>query len=300
MNNLHFNASESRTDVPFDYLANFDSSRKYDASYYLNDFWNDVSDPDINGKPLMSGGPFGWLSFFILVTYWIRVAGPEMMKNKKPSDMKPWLLILNGLTFGGYITGFVTGLVYSNFGLESFSCEACDLKDRSVDMYIRKSTGYVFFGGKVWEFMRLVLSVYRKRDHEITNMYLVHCFASAILCYIGLKLYPGGVFSFLPYVDGFYQMFAYAYLVMSCASAEMKPSQEFRTFLYRLKIVSGLLVMAHAAYFLTQPNCGPVGLKAIQFVYAAVGLWVGPSEFKKMEKARVETKRMKAEIKNSS
>ena len=288
--------------VPYvpSYLVNFDYSRRYDPVYYLHDVWNDASDPDVNGKPLMSGGPFGWISFFLVVIYWIRVAGPEVMRNKEPLDMKAWLLVLNGLTFGGYITGFVTGLVFADLGMQSFNCEACDLADRSVQMYIRKSTGYVFFGGKVWEFLRPLLSVYRKRDHEITNLYLLHCFASAILCWVGLKLYPGGVFTFLPYVDGFYQIFAYAYLVMSCASDNLKPSQSFRTFLYRLKIVSGIAVMAHAAYFLTQPNCGPVALKVIQLVYAGVGLCVGPSEYRKMEAARRQTQRIKAETKSKS
>jgi len=295
----HF-LNRTRVSHPNDYLYNFDYSRKYDVSYYLHDFWNDVSDPDVNGKPFMSGGPLGWSCFLLFIIYWIRVAGPEMMRHKKASDMKPYLLVLNGLTFGAYITGFVTGLVFSDFGYQSFNCDACDLTDRSVQMYIRKSTGYVFFGGKVWELMRPLLMVYRKREHEVTNAYLAHCFLSAILCWIGLKLYPGGVFTFLPYVDGCYQIFAYAYLVMSCASGSLRPGPGFRLFLYRFKLVSGIMVMMHAAYFLTQPNCGPVFLKAVQLVYAAIGLYIGPSEFKKMEEARERTKLMRMETKEKA
>lgn len=272
----------------FDYLYNFDYSRKYDVWYYLNDFWNDVADPDINGKPLMSGGPLGWITFLILVVYWIRIVGPDSMRGKEAADMKAWLLCLNGLTFGSYATGLLAGLYYSDFGLQSFSCDSCHLSDRSIAMYIRKSTGYVFLGAKVWEFLRPVFAVYRKRDNEITNWYLLHCFASTVFLWVGLKLYPGGIFTFLPYIDSLYQIFAYAYLIMTCASDEMKPSESYRRFLYRMKMTSAVLVLLHAAYFLTKPNCGPTFLKVIQLVYAAIGLIVGPGEFRLMEQMRKE------------
>jgi len=296
MDDLPWN--ESLSSVSFDYLPGINYKRRSDPFYYLHDFWTDVSDPDINGKPLMSGGPLGWATFILLVIYWIRVVGPKSMRDRDPYDMKPWLLILNGLTFGGYITGFIVGVWYSNWGLDSFSCQACDLRDRSIEMFIRKSTGYVFFSGKVWELLRPVLTVYRKRDHEITNLYLFHCFCSVFFVYLGLKLYPGGVFSFLPFLDGVYQIFAHAYLIMTCAGdSYLKPSYSFRVFLYRLKLVSGLLLILHGLYFVSQPNCGPVTLKAFQIVYAAIGLYIAPSEWNKMEEARKRTQLMKQELK---
>jgi len=290
--------NETLSAIPFDYMSGFNLKRRYDPFYYVNDFWNDVSDPDVNGKPFMSGGPFGWVIFISLVIFWIRVVGPKSMRDRDPYDMKPYLLVINGLTFGGYVTGFVTGMVFNNWGLTAFSCEACDLMDRSVEMYIRKSTGYVFFGGKVWELLRPVLTVYRKRDHEITNLYLFHCFCSVFFVFLGLKLYPGGVFGFLPYLDGIYQIFAHAYLIMTCAGdANMKPSHGYRVFLYRLKIVSGVLVFLHGAYFVTQPNCGPVLLKWFQIIYALAGLVVAPSEWNKMQEARKQSQLMKLELK---
>lgn len=280
-------------EVPADYMSRMDLNRKYDPIYYLHDFWNDVSDPDINAKPFMSGGPLPWLGVLALIVLWIRVIGPNSMKNSPAYDMKPALLIINGLTFGGYITGLLTGLWYSNWGMDSFSCDSCDLNDRSIDMYIRKSTGYVFFISKIWDFLRPIFSVYRKRDHEITNMYLLHCYCCVLFVFMGLKLHPGGVFTFLPYVDGLYQIFAYCYLIMACANEQMKPSHSFRVFLYRFKVTSGFLMLAHGLYFLNQPNCGPIFLKLFQIAYATIGLVVASSEWDKMENARKQTARMK-------
>lgn len=259
----------------------------------MHDFWEDVSDPDINAKPMMSGGPLPWISALSLLVLWIRVIGPASMKNTPAYDLKPALLILNGLTFGGYITGLLIGLWYSNWGMDSFSCDSCDPRDRSIDMYIRKSTGYVFLISKLWDFLRPILTVYRKRDHEITNMYLLHCFACVLFVFAGLKLHPGGVFTFLPYVDGIYQVFAYAYLIMTCAHESMKPSETFRVFLYRLKVSIGWLMLTHGVYFLNQPNCGPMPLKLFQVLYAAIGLIVASSEWRKMQQAREYTANIK-------
>ena len=106
----------------------------------------------------MSGGPWGWMAVLALLIYCIRVAGPRYMRDKEPADMRPYLLVVNGLTFGGYITGFCTGLWYANWGLYAFSCSALDPSDTSITMWIRKSVGYVFFGGKVWDFCRWVFA----------------------------------------------------------------------------------------------------------------------------------------------
>lgn len=170
-----------------------------------------------------------------------------------------------------------------------FCCFA-DPSDESLTMWIRKSVGYVFFGGKVWDFMRPLLAVYRKRAHEITDLYLLHCFCSVFFSFIGLKLYPGGVFIFLPYLDGVYQIMAQAYLIMAATyGTEMKPSYGFRVFLYRFKLFSGVLLLLHGAYFATVPNCGPAFLKYFQVVYAIVALAIGPWEWRKMEQLRAST-----------
>lgn len=262
----------------------FDESRKWDPSYYMTDFWNDIADPDMNRKPFMSGGPWGWIALVFFLIYWIRIQGPNSMKEKKGKDLRAVMLIFNGFTFGSYVTGLLVGLWYADWGLASFNCSALDPNDRSIDMYIRKSTGYVFLFGKVWDFIRPIFAMYRKRDAHITNMYLFHCFCSVFFVFLGLKLYPGGIFTFLPYMDGLYQIFAYGYLIK--ASSTFKPSYSYRVFLYRTRIFSGFLILLHGLYFLTVPNCGPTFLKLFQVVYAAVGLLIGPGEFRKMESLR--------------
>ncbi|KAI1294211.1 Elongation of very long chain fatty acids protein 1 [Halotydeus destructor] len=269
--------------------------RLRDPYYYVNDIWNDISDPGVNSKPFMSGGPWGWVAVLSLIVLWIRVLGPRYMAHRPAADFRAWLLVLNGLTFGGYITGFITGIWYANWGLDALSCSSYDQGDSSVEMWIKKSVGYVFFGGKVWDFMRPLLAVFRKRDHEITNLYLFHCACAVFFVFLGLKLHPGGVFIFLPYLDGVYQIVAQAYLVMAAtAGAQMKPSYEFRVFLYRLRLFSGVLVLVHGLYFLTVPNCGPTFLKLFQVIYAAIGLALGPSEWNKMESLRLETLRRRS------
>lgn len=264
----------------------FDESRKLDPSYYITDFWNDIADPDINGKPFMSGGPWGWIALVSFLTYWIKFQGPRSMKGKEAKDLRPLLLILNGFAFGALTTGVMTGLWHSNWGMTSFSCTALDPKNRSLDMWIKKTIGYLFIFGKTWEFIRPIIAVYRKRDSHITNMYLVNCCSSVLIVWLGLKLYPGGVLSLLPYLDGIYQIFAYGYLIKASASSVFKPSSSYRTLLYRIRSLANFLLLIHGLYFLMIPNCGPTLLKVLQVIYATVGLIVGPGEFERMEAFR--------------
>lgn len=57
----------------------------------------------------MGGGPWAWAAVLALMLYWVRVAGPRYVRSSEPRDLRPLLLIIDGLTFGGYIIGFCTG-----------------------------------------------------------------------------------------------------------------------------------------------------------------------------------------------
>lgn len=141
-------------------------------------------------------------------------------------------------------------------------------------IHFSKSVGYVFFGGKVWDMARPLLMVHRHRQHELTSLYLFHCACGVMFVWLGLHLHPGGIFILLPYVDAVFQICAYAYLILA-TSRDYKPSVGFRRFLFRLKLVSGVLIAAHGAWFSLTPNCGPAFLKYFQTVYALIGLALG-------------------------
>ena len=66
------------------------------VKYYAYDFWEEVGDHRVSTLPLLNGGPWHVLGLTALYLWFVKIAGPKFMKNRKPYDLRGVMLAHNG------------------------------------------------------------------------------------------------------------------------------------------------------------------------------------------------------------
>jgi hypothetical protein len=238
--------------------------------YYSKQFWDD------NGDPLMSslfGMQYPWffLSLGLNAALFCKFWGPTYMKNRKPFDLRPVYIIVNGLAFGTYMLGVLLGFFCSNYFLDCFDCKSYDPKATDLPHICLKYLGYLMVWTKVYDFSIPILSVFSKKNYKITSLQLAHLFFALLFVWSGAKTNPGGVVILIAFNDTFYQLLVYSYMIMTAASPEIKPiDKSFRLFLFTFRVVTVLLTLVHQLYFIREPNCYLKELQIFSICYCVL------------------------------
>lgn len=258
------------------------------VTYYNKEFWN------INGDPLTSSfpgmeSPWTFIMITLSIVLFCKVWGPALMSNRKPPDLRPVFIIVNGLMFGAYTIGIFLAFFLTNKLKETFQCSAYDPNTSDLCRIYLKYLGYLLLIFKCLDFNVPILSVLSKRMDKVTNLQLAYLTFTAWLCWAGMKLNPGGVFILSALVDTLVQSFIYGYLVMMSASKELKPKSRdsFLNFIIWLRMVSLSIALIHQGYFLIQDNCYTRELRFLTAIYIASVIIFYPIDFANRRKARV-------------
>lgn len=260
-----------------------DSSLEYLSQEYF----------DENGDPFTSQLPGmrnPWLFFAIGINLilFCKYFGPKLMENKKPMDLRPGMIILNGLAFGAYTAGVFLGVYITDYFRHCMDCRSYEPNTEDLKQISMKYLGYVLIYTKIFDFIRPVLSVLAKKNDRVTNMQLMHLQISLMIAWAGVKLNPGGIFVFVALNDTLYQLLVYGYLIMTASSPEMQPSPSFRNVLMYFREVSVAITFLHQFYFLVQGNCtGSYALQVFSTIYTALLTLLYPIDFHNRTRAKV-------------
>lgn len=241
-----------------------------DVSYYLHDFWNDYGDKKVSTDfPLMTGGPWQVLALCALYAFLALKVGPMFMRDRKPYDLRPWMLVFNGFMFGVNGAGFLIALWVTQLGTNSWSCSDENERWEGVQGIATKYMGMTYLGIKLFDFMTTAFEVLRKREHVDVKSQVLHNSFLVLYAFVGLKFYPKGIFCHLPLLDTFFQSIRCAYLVLASAGSALRFSLWWKNYVTMSVILQQVLLITHSLYFLLTPNCaGPTYLKAMVLMYA--------------------------------
>jgi len=251
-------------------LSFYPTNELLDAtSYYMFDIWREHADPKIINMPLMRYGPWYFCSIALSFVVLIKVVLTNYMADRKPLELKPYLIFFNGLLFGGYGAFFMAACVFTKFGSEGFNCRAADPNSNDLIDVIIRLMGYVYIIGKCGDFITPIFRVLLKKP--FSDMHVAHTLFMVLISYLGLVYYPGGVFLFMPFLDALYYSMLHGYLVMATPDGDQyRPSKKWPLFLARFRIAMFVASAAHGIFFYFQPNCGPDSLKLIQICYSLI------------------------------
>lgn len=225
--------------------------------------------PDVRGStfPIINGGFFALFAILTPMILLLKIIGPSWMRNRKPMDLGPFMLIYNGLMFGINGAGFLMTLAVTEMTHDVFGCGRARPSDPGLKSSAIIYLGYTYFLVKFLEFIRIGFAVLRKRDEQATLGAILNPAAVTLIVHTGLYYYPGGIFAFLPLADTFTSSLVYSYYVL--ASAKQINFERWKRPMICLQLIHYAALFTHAIHFLTQPNCGvPHIVLHFQAIYA--------------------------------
>lgn len=194
----------------------------------------------------------------IIITYigFVKVFGPKFMMDRKPFDLRPLMLFFNSFMLAVNGSGFVIGLVASDFGSRLFSCTRVsesgkeDFKELLL-IYL----GYVYLIARILDMGDTLFFVLRKKFNNINFLHVFHHSAVPLIAFAGLKLHPAPHAGFLPMTNVFVHTFLHAYYAMSCMGPEMSRFIWWKKHLTQMQLVQFASIFLHGSFTYANPEC---------------------------------------------
>lgn len=219
--------------------------------YALYDFWEMYHNPELNKYALFNGGP--WLiSLFIgSYLYFVLRAGPRLMENKQPFDLKPLIRIYNfGMViFNAYL--FYHASPFLNFGLWCWGCTKAiqPMVDASIPIV------WLVLVSRFFDFFDTVFFVLRKKYSHISFLHVFHHSIVPIGFWIGIKFAYFPVCCFVPYLNLVVHVIMYSYYGLSTFGPTVQRYLWWKKYLTRLQIAQFIIALVHSLQPLYLHQC---------------------------------------------
>lgn len=229
-----------------------------------------------NGDPITSQwwgmeSPHGFFMIGCLIIFFCKFIGPNLMKNRKPFCMDPWILIYNGNAFGAYTIAALVSTLCARGFKDAFKCDAYDPYTTSHAELGVKHFAYTLVLAKVYDCFKPVLSILAGKPQDVTNLQLLHSLGALMMTWYGVKINPGGIFLLIALNEAYYSAIQSGYLVMTSASIEFRMTKEkkqiYKSFIFVFRMIQSVITIFHSLYFLYQPNCHTIEIRIIGLVY---------------------------------
>jgi len=223
--------------------------------YYYYDIWQIYGDPRVVQYPFVEGGPWSTLAMVGTYLYFVKVLGPEYMKDRKPYDLR-WLIFIYNFAMviiSGWM--FIEGCYLLNFGLDTWGCHTVDHKSTEWVELRKLYVGWFFFITKFVEFADTVFFILRKKYSQVTALHVVHHSLVPCLVWIGLKFVPGGNNAFFPLINSLVHTIMYTYYGLSVLGPKMQPYLWWKKYLTKVQMIQFILIIINSCRAWYLPHC---------------------------------------------
>lgn len=218
--------------------------------YFRSEYWFIKSgDARITERPLFSGGP--WLVCTIIAAYLIFAMkiGPELMKNRKPLQLRGTLLLYNVTMVAINSYFFIESLICYNFGRDLLNFGFPNDSNSPAEM---RKVDFVYFYtiSKLVDLMDTVFFVLRKKQNQITPLHLYH-HSSVPFC-VWMAVYsfptagPSGVF---PILNSLVHVIMYSYYALAALGPAVQRYLWWKRYITQIQLVQFVIFAIYATTF---------------------------------------------------
>lgn len=136
------------------------------------EFLETKGDPRVAGWPLMTS-PFPTMILCLTYAWLVKVSGPKWMENRKPFELRTWILWYNAgqVIFSCWL---VYELLVSGWGNDySYRCQPIDRSNTGKPMRM-VAASYWYFIAKLTEFADTLFFVLRKKFNHVSSLHVIH------------------------------------------------------------------------------------------------------------------------------
>jgi len=137
----------------------------------FEDYFVKNGDARVESWPLMSS-IYPTLALVAAYIYWVKIAGPKYMKDRKPFDLKSILIVYNlfQVIFSTWM--FVGSLVYGHEYFFTLKCMPFE-KTSARSLQLAAVSWWYYFS-KFTEFLDTIFFVLRKKDSQVSVLHVIH------------------------------------------------------------------------------------------------------------------------------
>ncbi|CAB3377392.1 very long chain fatty acid elongase AAEL008004-like [Cloeon dipterum] len=189
--------------------------------------------------------------FTILASYlyFCNIAGPRMMKNKKPFQLKGVLIAYNAfqVVFSAYIAweGLQGGWLHHY----SFKCQPVDYSHDPVALRMARACWCYFFC-KIIELLDTIFFVLRKKDRQVSFLHLYHHTIMPFCAWVGTRYLPGGHGTLLGVINSVVHIVMYSYYLLAAFGPEVQKYLWWKKYITTMQLVQFCIVFVHCAQLL--------------------------------------------------
>ncbi|XP_002733299.1 very long chain fatty acid elongase 4-like [Saccoglossus kowalevskii] len=226
-----------------------------------------IADPCTNEWPMVKS-PLMPLLATIAYLHLIRI-GQVFMDNKKPLNLKGFMLIYNAFLVGLSTFMFMKFLLAAWPRPEfSWLCQSVDYSSNLQPIRLASACWW-FYISKYIEFIDTFIFILRKKNGQVTFLHLYHHATMPFLWWFVTKWIAGGSAFFSAMVNCFVHIIMYTYYTLSAIGPSMQPYLWWKRYLTKVQMIQFVTVMLHTAYVIYS-NCGyPRWPMAFLIIYMA-------------------------------
>lgn len=129
-------------------------------------------DARVKDWPLVQS-PFPTMAICLSYAYFVKVIGPNLMKNRKPLDIRLLMVIYNLFMVALSTWLFVQLGRYGWFGKYDYRCQPVDYSD-SPNAIAMAKTAWLYYITKFIEFTDTFFFIARKKFSHISTLHVIH------------------------------------------------------------------------------------------------------------------------------
>lgn len=207
------------------------------------DIMDNKSDPRVKDWPLMSS-PWPTIWLCLVYTYWVKVIGPQYMRNRKPYELRTLIVLYNfAQTIFSCFMFIQSSSVYIMHGY-SFRCQPVNYAN--TPEYVKVAIlVYAFYIGKFVDFIDTVFFVLRKKSEHVSMLHVLHHASVPLTLWIMVKFVPGGHSMFAGILNSGVHTLMYGYYMLAAMGPQFQKYLWWKKYLTIVQLVQFILLIVH-------------------------------------------------------
>ncbi|KAJ2947120.1 hypothetical protein O0L34_g16473 [Tuta absoluta] len=166
-------------------------------------------------------------------------AGPRLMKNRKPFEVKNTLLAHNviAIILSAYV--FIQGGRYGWFYRYDWKCQPIEHPDDPVVPYTTTIV-WVYSLAKLLDLLDTVLFILRKKYNQVTTLHMYHHAIMPFFSWVALRFVPGGHGTLIGVLNSFVHVVMYTYYLIAGLGPEYKKYLWWKKHVTHIQLVISL------------------------------------------------------------
>jgi len=228
----------------------------------VSTIWDDLwerRDKRMDDYPLMSN-PLHTAAICCVYFYLIIFAGPRYMKDRKPMNIRGFMIVYNALMviLSSYIV--IQALRGGWWNDYSFTCQPVDFSD-SYKARLMMHVSYVFFISKFIEMTDSFCFVARKKFSHLSVLHVFHHGTVAMSTYPGVRWVPGGHSTFWGLLNSIVHVFMYSYYFTAALGPQYSKYVWWKQHITKIQMIQFIMIFIHEFQLFYKNECDyPMGI----------------------------------------